>query len=201
MTRDPQMADSLRMWRDLGRKPGDRYGFHVPGVRGRMGAFAAAGGIVQFGHLDEWNKLRRVIAARYMEAINEAGLPLITQIVPDESSPSWYKYVVVAGSSAERERIEAHLCDAGVETEHYYPQIVPDQPVYQSGQLPCVITGDLAVARHLAACGTCLPIYPELTEVEQQRVIAALTQAFANQDFPGASVADGTAPVLLAIPS
>jgi len=197
ITRDSEMADFLRMWRDLGRKAGDRYGFHVPGVRGRMGSFAAAGGMVQFRHLNEWNQLRREIAARYTAAINDAGLPLITQVVPDESSPSWYKYVVVAGSQAERERIETCLRDAGVETEHYYPQIVPDQPVYQTGQLPCVVAGDLAVARHLADCGTCLPIYPELTQDEQQRVMAAVQQAFAHKQYPSIASQQVTEAVLL----
>lgn len=177
LTRDPQMADFLRLWRDVGRKAGDRYGFHVPGVRGRMGTFNAACGMAQFRHLDKWNQQRREIAARYTKAINEAGSPLITPVVPDGIDPCWYKYVIVAGTPEERERIETCLQDAGVETEHSYPLALPDQPVYQSGQLPCAVAGDLVVARHLAACGTCLPIYPELTETEQQRVIEAVQEA------------------------
>jgi dTDP-4-amino-4,6-dideoxygalactose transaminase len=180
VTRSPEMAVFLRMWRDLGRKPGDRYGFHISGVRGRMGAFAAACGIVQFRYLNEWNQRRREIAVRYTAAINEAGLPLITQMVPDESEPSYYKYVVVAGSQAEREQIEDCLAEANIETEHYYPHILPDQPVYQSEQLPCIFASDLTVARHLASCGTCLPIYPELNWQEQQRIIEAVKQAFAR---------------------
>ena len=197
LTRDPALADFLRMLRDLGRKPGDRYGFHVPGVRGRMGSFAAAGGIVQFRHLNAWNRQRREIAVRYTEAINEAGLPLITPVVPDGSDPCWYKYVIVVGTSAERERIEACLREIGVETEHYYPLALPDQPVYQSGQLSYVVAGDLAVTRHLAACGTCLPIYPELSEREQQRVIAAVQQAFACRLHVRTAVQQTTEAVLL----
>ncbi len=189
LTRDPQMADFLRMWRDLGRKSGDRYGFHAPGVRGRMGQLNAACGMIQFLHLEEWNARRRAIAARYTQAIREAGLPLVTPIVPDGSASAWYKYVVVAGTPQERARIEVCLRAAGVETERYYPLTLPEQPVYQSGQLPCVVAGDLAVARHLAACGTCLPIYPELLPDEQERVIAALTQAYANrQPQPGGTI-------------
>lgn len=200
LTRSPEMATFLRMWRDLGRKPGDRYGFHIPGVRGRMGALAAACGIVQFRHLNEWNRQRREIAARYTTAINEAGLPLITQVISDESEPSCYKYVVVAGSQAERERIEDCLAEANIETEHYYPSILPDQPVYRSGQLPCVVAGDLAVAQHLASCGTCLPIYPEFTAGEQQRVIAAVRQAFDDSRGTVASVVDELTGVLLGVP-
>lgn len=197
LTRSLEMATFLRMWRDLGRKPGDRYGFHIPGVRGRMGAFAAACGIVQFRHLNEWNRQRHEIAARYTTAINKAGLPLITQVIPDESEPSCYKYVVVASSRAERGRIEDCLAEANIETEHYYPAILPDQPIYRSEQLPCVVAGDLVVARHLATCGTCLPIYPELTAAEQQRVIAAVRQAFDGYRGSDASVADELPYVLL----
>jgi dTDP-4-amino-4,6-dideoxygalactose transaminase len=192
LTRSPEMAAFLRMWRDLGRKPGDRYGFHIPGVRGRMGAFAAACGIVQFRYLNEWNQRRREIATRYTAAFNEAGLPLITQVVPEESEPSYYKYVVVTGSQAERERIEDCLAEANIETEHYYPAILPDQPVYRSGQLLCVVAGDLTVARHLASCGTCLPIYPELNWHEQERVIEAVKQAFARRLNAGVAVTKET---------
>ena len=191
LTRSPEMAAFLRMWRDLGRKPGDRYGFHVPGVRGRMGTFAAACGTVQFQHLNKWNQQRRAIATRYTAVINEAGLSLITQVNPDESEPSYYKYVIVAGSQAEREQIEDCLAEASIETEHYYPCMLPDQPIYRSGQLPCVVAGDLAVARHLAACGTCLPIYPELNWHEQERVIEAVKQAFARHLHAGVAVAAG----------
>lgn len=68
----------------------------------------------------------------------------------------------MAGTPEEHEHIEVCLREVGVETEYYYPLALPDQPVYQTGQLPCIVAGDLAVARHLASCGTCLPIYPEL---------------------------------------
>lgn len=201
LTRSPEMATFLRMWRDLGRKPGDRYGFHIPGVRGRIGAFAAASGMVQFRHLNEWNRQRREIAMYYTAAINEAGLPLITQVIPDESEPAYYKYVVATGSQAERERIEDCLAEANIETEHYYPAILPNQPIYRSGQLPYVVASDLTVARHLASCGTCLPIYPELMEGEQQRVIAVVQRAFEGQRGSGAGVVDDPIGVLLGVPS
>jgi dTDP-4-amino-4,6-dideoxygalactose transaminase len=84
LTRSPEMAGFLRMWRDVGRKPGDRYGFHLPGVRARLGKLAAACGTIQFQHLDEWNARRREIAARYTAAIQEAGLPLNTQLSQKE---------------------------------------------------------------------------------------------------------------------
>ena len=180
LTRSPDMADFLRMWRDLGRKPDDRYGFHVPGVRGRMGKLAAASGMVQFRHLDKWNMCRRDIAARYTAAIQEADFPLSTQIVPEGSTSAYYKYVVVAETPAARERLEGCLEEANIETEQYYPCILPEQPVYQTGQLPYVIAGDLSVSRHLAACGTCLPIYPELLPEEQERVITAVKRAFSE---------------------
>ena len=181
LTHSPEMAEFLRVWRDLGRRPGDRYGFHVPGVRGRMGKLAAASGMVQFRHLDEWNARRREIAARYTIAIHEAGLPLSAPAEPEGSASACYKYVVVTETPAERERLEDCLEEANIETEHYYPRILPEQPVYQTGQLPYVIAGDLAFSRHLAACGTCLPNYPELLPEEQERVITAVKRAFSGK--------------------
>lgn len=181
LTSDPEMAGFLRLWRDLGRKPGDRYGFHVPGVRGRLGTFNAACGLVQFPYLERWNARRRAIAARYTAAIQEAGLPLRTPIEPEGSISAYYKYVVVARTRTERERLEDCLEEADIETEHYYPCLLPEQPLYRSGQLPSVVVGDLVVSHHLATCGTCLPLYPELLPAEQERVIAAVKQAFPDR--------------------
>jgi len=190
LTHSPERAESLRVWRDLGRKPRDRYGFHVPGVRGRMGKLAAASGMVQFRHLDEWNVRRREIAARYTAAIQEAGLPLSTPAEPEGSTSAYYKYIVVAKTPAERERLEDSLEKANIETEHYYPRIVPEQPIYQTRQLPHMVAGDLVVSRHLAACGTCLPIYPELLPEEQERVIAVVKRAFSRQHYAGVELAE-----------
>lgn len=195
LTRSPEMADFLRIWRDLGRKPGDRYGFHVPGVRARMGKLAAACGMVQFRHLDEWNVRRREIAARYTAAIREAGLPLCPPIELEGSAPAYYKYAVVAQTPAAREDLEDCLEEANIETEHYYPRVLPEQPVYQSGKLPCIVAGDLAVSQHLATCGTCLPIYPELLSEEQERVITAVKQAFAGNGQQEISLPPASEPV------
>jgi dTDP-4-amino-4,6-dideoxygalactose transaminase len=97
---------------------------------------------------------------------------------------------VIAQTPAERERLEDCLEEANIETEHYYPRILSEQPVYQSGQLPSIVAGDLAVSRHLAACETCLPIYPELLPEEQERVITAVKRAFTgNEQLANTSVA------------
>lgn len=61
-------------------------------------------------------------------------------------------------------------------TEHSYPFTFPDQPAYQSNQLPCIAAGDPAGVGHLASCGNCLPIEPELATGKQQRVIAVVQQ-------------------------
>ena len=176
LCRSAQHADTLRCWRDLGRHAGDRYTHHTPGVRARLSQFDAVTLAIQLPYLSAWWEARQVLAERYHAAF--AALPIAPPIVPPRTRHSWYKYRVLCATDTDRARLEASLVAANIETERYYPRILPDQPIYRDGLLPCLLTSDYPRARRYAACSTCLPIYPELTPDEQARVIAAVRAAF-----------------------
>lgn len=171
------IGNLLEQWRDLGRKRGNRYMHFAAGGRLRLGNFAAAGCLVQWPYLETWTRQRQEIAERYCTALRD--LPLRTFRAVEDRNHVYYKFPLEVETPQMLAEVVQNLEQANVECEYYYPLTLPDQPVY-NGELPSLTMGSLAVARHFASCSVCLPIYPELTAEEQQRVIAAVQHAYSK---------------------
>lgn len=171
--RNSTVEEKIRRLRDIGRTT-QRYLHQEWGMRARMGEFTAAVILEELKYLEEWNQRRREIAARYDAAF--ANLPIKTPTVAAGCSHVYYKYTVRMPSELEREKLQRHLTQMGVETERIYPTLVPDQPAYTNG-MPHRVE-DLSVAREAVEQLLCLPMYPELTEQEIDRVIEAVQQYY-----------------------
>jgi dTDP-4-amino-4,6-dideoxygalactose transaminase len=116
--------------------------------------------------LDGWNTRRRAIANRYSQEIRN---PAIT--VPAQAGQEYVGHLYVVRCER-REALRAHLDKHGVQTDIHYP--IPDhrQPCHQSTYANVHLT----VTEELAATVLTLPCFPELTDQEVQRVIAACNQ-------------------------
>lgn len=171
--RNSTVEQKIRRLRDIGRTT-QRYLHLEWGMRARMGEFTAAVILEELKYLEEWNQRRREIAARYDAAF--ANLPIKTPTVAAGCGHVYYKYTVRMPSELEREKLQRHLTQMGVETERIYPTLVPDQPAYTNG-MPHRVE-DLSVARQAVEQLLCLPMYPELTEQEIDRVIEAVQQYY-----------------------
>jgi dTDP-4-amino-4,6-dideoxygalactose transaminase len=138
----------------------------------RLDALQAAVLNAKLPRLPAWNERRRAIAARYGQLL--AGAAQQGRVgLPVEASGRrhvWHQYVVrVAG----RDSVRAHLADRGIGTSVFYPVPLNEQNCFrdlgQRGSCPVA----LAAAREVLA----LPIFPELADVEIERVAAALVAA------------------------
>ncbi|HEX5502622.1 MAG TPA: DegT/DnrJ/EryC1/StrS family aminotransferase, partial [Thermomicrobiales bacterium] len=70
-----------------------------------------------------------------------------------------------------RDALAAHLAARGIATQVHYPVPVPHQPAYAAlGHRP----GDFPEAAAWAAEELSLPLFPELTPPEQERVVTAI---------------------------
>ncbi|MEO1493453.1 MAG: DegT/DnrJ/EryC1/StrS aminotransferase family protein [Pseudomonadota bacterium] len=115
---------------------------------------------------------RQAIAARYAEGLRD----VVT--VPQHSnaaSPTWAQYTVVPPEGTARQRIMAHLKDAGVPTAVYYPK-----PLHQQGAFCGIGLTDpvgLPVSDDMAERVFSLPMHPYLGAEDQDRVIGAVREA------------------------
>ena len=166
-TNDDALADWLRLYRNQGMRA--RYQFEMLGYNFRMTDLAAAIGLAQFAKLARNTARRQAIAARYDEAFGE--LPIGLPITPDGRTHVFHQYTLDVGGA--RDAIVTDLRDAGVGADIYYPIPVHRQPyIMERGLHADLPVTDAAAARTLA-----LPMFPGLTDAEQNQVIRAVRDA------------------------
>jgi perosamine synthetase len=139
------------------------------GYNFRMTDLAAAIGLAQFAKLPRNTARRQAIAARYDEAFVE--LPIGLPISPDGRTHVFHQYTLDVGGA--RDAIVADLREAGVGADIYYPIPVHRQSyIMERGLHADLPVTDAAASRTLA-----LPMFPGLTDAEQDQVIAAVRDA------------------------
>jgi dTDP-4-amino-4,6-dideoxygalactose transaminase len=170
--RDPELAQRVRELAVHGMPR--RYLHTALGYNSRLDSIQAAVLAVKLPHLSRWLDARRQLACRYGRQL--ADLPGLQLPDPGPQGHSWNQYVlrvtsVAAAAHSPRDQLKQQLQDAGVTTIIYYPIPIHRQPAYEPlGYGP----GSLPVTERLCDEVLSLPIFPELGETRQQRVIEAL---------------------------
>lgn len=176
-TNDAEIATKLRVLKEHGSKV--RYIHEETGINSRLDALQAAILQIKLRYLDSWNNQRRALASRYHQSLS--SIP--ATIAPKELSGGsgvWNQYTILVlsegrnGSSAKhRDWVSTQLKEKGVNTMIYYPHPLHLQPVYQSlGYQP----GQLPVAEQTCNEVLSLPMFPELSQEQQDQVIYALKE-------------------------
>ncbi len=169
-TDDEQVAKTVRMLREHGQAR--KYYHDLEGYNGRLDAIQAAFLRVKLRRLESWNQQRREAAARYAELLS--GVPGVTLPYEPERSKSVYHLYVIR--HADRDGLGDHLKARGVSTGLHYPMPLHLQNCYRGwGYAP----GALPVTERVAGEILSLPMFPGLTEAQQQRVAAGV-EAFAG---------------------
>jgi dTDP-4-amino-4,6-dideoxygalactose transaminase len=169
-TNDAPLAHQARLLRNHGMEP--KYYHHVVGGNFRMDALQAAILRVKAPHLAAWTEARRVNAARYGRLFKQNGLAdrVTLPVEPPGRRHIFNQFVI---RSADRDRLKRHLDERNIGNEIYYPVPFHLQPCfaglgYRAGQFP---HAERAANETLA-----IPIYSELTESQQARVVNAIAE-------------------------
>ncbi len=169
---DPGLADLAASLRNCGRRPGTMYDHVRVGHNYRLDELQAAFLRVKLRRLEAWTEGRRRVAARYRRLL--AGLPL--RLPPEDAGGSRHVFHVFAVLCERRDALKAHLDAAGVKTGVYYPE-----PLHLTGAYRGLgyKAGDFPNAERAAREVLALPVFPELTDAEVDRVAAAARSFFA----------------------
>jgi dTDP-4-amino-4,6-dideoxygalactose transaminase len=147
-----------------------RYHHDEVGYNYRMEGFQGAVLGVKLKHLAKWNAERRRVARRYTELLADTPLQLPREASYAESA--WHLYTVRHPSRGE---LKKHLDDHGIGNAVHYPIPLHLQKAYaQLGHKP----GDFPVAEKAAREVLSLPIFPELTDAQIQRVAEVIKKFF-----------------------
>ena len=183
-TNDGEIAEHVRRLRNHGSR--QRYYHEEIGWNCRLDALQAAVLRVKLKHIDRWNQQRRAVAARYDSLFAATGLAKPTATTVDAQAPIallhtrpeayhiYHQYVVRAHR---RDELRAFLSSRSIGTEIYYP--VPLH-LQQSFAYLGYKSGDLPESERAAAESLALPIFPELREDEQQRVVAGIAEFYSR---------------------
>jgi dTDP-4-amino-4,6-dideoxygalactose transaminase len=176
-TNDDDLAARLRVLRGHGMEP--RYYHSMVGINSRLDSIQAAALNVKMPHLDRYTTLRETNAQRYDALFAEAGLAeqVSLPVASSDCRHVWNQYTVrVPGG--QRDSLRAYLQEHKIGAEIYYPLPLHQQEcfAYLGYQ-----TGDLPVTEQAAEEVLALPIYPELTAAEQERVVAVIGQYYQAQ--------------------
>jgi dTDP-4-amino-4,6-dideoxygalactose transaminase len=153
---------------DVLRRHGGRvkYFHERVGYNSRLDEIQAAILRVKLRHLEEWGAQRCRIAARYDELL--ADSPVATPYVAPGMVHVYHQYTIRA---PRRDELRAFLTDQGIGSMIYYPLSLHMQEMYAGlGQGE----GSLPEAEQAATEVLSLPIYPEMTPEQVEKVASAI---------------------------
>jgi dTDP-4-amino-4,6-dideoxygalactose transaminase len=118
--------------------------------------------------LDADNARRSRLAESYALALTENDLvePVIQTTA--EVGCAWHIYPVLLRAGVDREAFCAQLRTAGVQTSIHYP------PLHRTSAFAASSTPALPSTERYARRTVTLPLFPHMTDVQQQRVVNAI---------------------------
>lgn len=171
LTDDEGIAATVRRLGAHGSE--QKYRHEAVGMNSRLDTVQAVVLNAKLRRLASWNERRRVAAARYSELIGDVEGVVLPRSA-EGNTDVWHLYVIRV---AERDRVLAALGEAGIGAGIHYPVPVHLTRAYRYlGVQP----GTFPVAEKASGQILSLPIYPHITEAQQEYVAAKLRLALRN---------------------
>lgn len=163
-TDDDELAKVLRQ---IARHGQDRRYHHIRvGVNSRLDTLQAAILLPKLEIFAEEVSLRKQVAAKYNQLLNQAGIST-TPFIEKHNTSVYAQYTIQVDH---REQVQAKLKEAGISTAVHYPIPLNKQPAVADAnvQLP---VGDAVAGKVMS-----LPMHPYLTDEQQGRVVSTLSK-------------------------
>ena len=181
-SQDPELAARLRSMRTHGSHPAEKYRHIYVGGNFRLDAVQAAVVSAKLPHLDAWSEARRANALDYDRLFAASGLvekglvSLPHRAWPAEPRTHVFNQYVIRAE--EREALMRHLGQAKIGHAVYYPIPMHLLECFAAlGGAP----GDLPLAEQAASQVLAIPIYPELTAAQKERVVQVIADFYASR--------------------
>ena len=165
----PSAYQKLKILRGHGAEP--KYHHQVIGGNFRLDELQAAIVSVKLNYLDYWTKSRQKNAKNYRDLFSRMKLDDIIKLPAEKENRHIYNQFIIMVPE-KRDALRQFLNESGIGTEVYYPVPLHRQECfayleYRAGEFP--------VAEHAATHSLALPIYPELTDDQQQYVVEKIS--------------------------
>jgi dTDP-4-amino-4,6-dideoxygalactose transaminase len=162
VTNNTELADKIKMFRDHGQKR--KYYHSIVGWNARMDGFQGAVLKVKLRHLPKWNEARRRNAQLYNELLADVE----EIITPIEADYARHVYHIYAIRCRKRDALINALLEKEIFCGIHYPVPLHLQDAYKSLGYS---EGSFPVAERCAEEIVSLPMFPELTQDQIEKVV------------------------------
>ncbi len=169
VTDDDDLADLIRKLRIHGAKP--KYYHSMVGYNSRLDTIQAAVLMVKLKYLPDWHEARRGRAARYDRLLEDIQ-QITTPFVHEHNYHIYHQYTLI---TKDRDGLKDFLKSREIGIDTYYPLPLHLQDCYKELGYQ---RGDLPVSESLSDKVISLPIFPELTDDEQDFVVESLKEYY-----------------------
>jgi len=170
-TNDPEIAAKVKMIREHGQA--EKYYHDMEGYNGRMDNIQAAAVRAKLPFMDGWNAKRRQVAAWYEQLLGDCQPVELPQIAPG-AMPVWHLFVIHV---ADPNGLHEHLKGLGISSGFHYPMPLHLQKAYAHMGLG---EGSFPNAEYNAHHLLSLPMFPELSRAEVEKVASAIRDFYAQ---------------------
>jgi dTDP-4-amino-4,6-dideoxygalactose transaminase len=171
-TNDEKLAQRLRLFANHGMSP--RYYHQVVGINSRLDAMQAAVLSIKMKQLDHCSQQRVKNAQYYQQLLAQTSLDRVVGV--PQSQPGnehvWNQFTIRI-PNGQRDLVRQKLSEAQIGSEIYYPLPLHQQECFASVPVrrESLVETEKASREVLA-----LPIFPELTRIEQEYVVDTLVK-------------------------
>lgn len=162
----------------------------APGINAKMNEVEAAFGLLQLQYIDGALASRARIAQRYVEALKDIpGVTFFEAQGRFDWNNAYFPVLIDSNYPISRDGLYDALKAENVYSRRYFYPLISSFAMYR--HLPSAAPDKLPVANDIAEKILCLPIYPDLTEDDQHRVIdiiQRISQGTQNTIAPAAKV-------------
>jgi dTDP-4-amino-4,6-dideoxygalactose transaminase len=174
VTDDLEHARRLHMLRVHGEET--KYHHKVIGINSRLDALQAAVLRAKLPHLDDWSTGRQRKAQQYELMFADVGLANQIELpfVRRNARHIFHQFVVRV-REGKRDALRDYLREHGIGTDVYYPVPLHLQECFAYLNYK---EGDFPIAEQAAKETLALPVYPELTDEQQDYVVSTIAEFF-----------------------
>lgn len=166
VTNDNEIADAVRVFRNYGSEK--RYYNKVVGANSRLDEIQAGFLRVRLKHLDELEREKRNICARYLMELHNEKITLPR--IREGASHIWHQFVI---QTDKRDELIQYLDDNGIGTIIHYP--IPPH-LSEAYQYLGLKEGCLPITEKYARTVLSIPLYNGMSKEEQSYVIEKINQ-------------------------
>jgi len=171
VTNSDELAEEIRLLKNHGSSPKEKYLNLIIGTNSRLDALQAAILRVKLKYLSKWSKERAEKASYYNGELKGIG-NIMTPVTVSGRTHIFHQYTIRTKS---RDELQKYLKEKEIPTMIYYPLPLHLQPAFKNLGLKL---GDFPESEKVSKEVLSLPIYPELEESIQNMIINGIKQFF-----------------------